>query len=268
MNSRFLSRVVMAAVLAGIAGCPSFEKPDLSVKTAKLASADFNGAVVDVTVEIANSNAVPLLADSLHFQGFIEGKPLVKGDVKQRVTVPAKGKTEVKVPIRFTYKELGAAVQAMRNKKSWDYEVKGEVGFEPVKKLAIALPFSTDGELPAPQLPIVTTSNPRLEAVTLQSATVAVDIVVRNDNAFALPAGSFEGTIELGSTKTPIKLSVPSVPAGKGLTLSLRQPFSLASLGAVAVDIARGKAVPVAIAAAVVVSDQRQPVKASLTVKR
>ena len=52
MNSRFLSRVVMAAVLAGIAGCPSFEKPDLSVKTARLASADFNGAVVDVTVTL------------------------------------------------------------------------------------------------------------------------------------------------------------------------------------------------------------------------
>jgi len=258
----------MAAVVLAVTGCPSFEKPELSVKDAKVKTADFNGAVVDVTVEITNGNAVPLLADSLHFQGFIEGKPLVKGDVKQRVTVPAKGKTEVKVPIRFTYKELGAAVQAMRNKKSWDYAVKGEVGFEPFEKLAIALPFSTDGDLPAPQLPIVTTSNPRLEGVTLQSATVAVDIAVRNGNAFALPAGAFEGTVQLGSVKTPIKLSVPSVPAGKSLTLSLRQPFSLAAVGTVAVDVARGKGVPVAIDAAVVLSDQRQPVKASLTVKR
>lgn len=168
---RAVARVAVVVAACVLSACPSFEKPSLSVTGAKVASIDFDGAVVDLSVELENPNKIPLLADRLAFDGFIEGKPLVHSTLKQRVTVPAGGKAAVKVPLRFVYKELKGALPPLQGKKRWAYEVKGEIGFEPHEKLAIALPFPKGGELPAPQLPTVKADEPRLENVSLQGLT-------------------------------------------------------------------------------------------------
>jgi LEA14-like dessication related protein len=259
---------VVVAIAASLSACPSFEKPSLSVEGAKIASVDFDGAVVDLTVELSNPNKIPLLADRLAFDGFIEGKPLVHSTLKQRVTVPAEGKATVKVPLRFVYKELKGALASLEGKKRWDYEVKGEIGFEPHEKLTIALPFAKGGELPAPQLPTVKAGEPRLENVSLQGLTVVADVTVTNPNAFALPAGSLGGSLKVGSVTTPIVLSVPGTPSEKTQKVTLRQQVSLLKAASVGVDLMAGRSVKADLDVALAFGERKQPLKASLTLKR
>lgn len=261
-------RFILVVAVFVLAGCPSFQKPTLSVTGAKVASVSFDGAVVDVTVEIQNDNAVPLFADRLAFDGFLEGKALVHSALNQRLTVPARGKSELKVPLRFVYRELKATLDELEGKQRWRYEVKGEVGFAPHEKLVVTLPFATDGELPAPQLPTVTVTKPRLENPSLKGFTVVTDVVVKNPNAFALPAGSFEGTITVGGQATPIRMSVPGTPSEQTTTVTLRQPVSLVKAAAVGLDLMAGKRITATLDAAAVCGGRRQPLKTSLTLKR
>jgi len=265
---RSVARVAVVVAAVALSACPSFEKPSLSVEGAKVASVDFDGAVVDLTVELENPNKVPLLADRLTFDGFIEGKPLVHSTLKQRVTVPAEGKASVKVPLRFVYKELKGALASLEDKKRWRYEVKGEIGFEPHEKLAIALPFTKDGELPAPQLPTVKAGEPRLENVSLQGLTVVVDVTVTNPNAFALPAGSLKGTLKVGGVDTPLSLSVPGTPSEKSQKVTLRQQVSLLKAASVGVDLMAGRSVKAELDTVLAFGERQRPLKAALTLKR
>jgi len=259
---------LVAALSLALQACPSFQKPTLSVTGAKVASVGFDGAVVDVTVELQNDNGIPLFADRLAFDGFLEDKALVHSAMNQRVTVPARGKAEVKVPLRFVYKELKTALGELEGKRRWRYEVKGEVGFAPHEQLVVTLPFTKDGDLPAPQLPTVTLSKPRLENPSLQGLTVVADVVVRNPNAFALPAASFEGTLGIGGQVTPIRLSVPGTASEGSTTVTLRQTVSLAKAASVGLDLMAGRPITATLDAAVVVGERRQPLKETLSLKR
>lgn len=265
---RALSLVTTMAAALLFAGCPSFEKPSLSVLGAKVSKADFNGATVDVEVELDNPNAVPLFADSLNFAGTLEGKPLVTGEVKKRVVVNAKSKAKVTVPLRFVYRELGDVAKAAKDKARWRYAVDGTVGFAPIKEATFLVPFDTSGDLPAPRLPTVRAANARLEQPSLQRVTVAVDLVLKNPNAFAVPAGTFSGDIILGGKKTAISLKVPSTAAEKEQTVTLRQRVDLTDLVRVGLDIAAGKAVPATVDGDFAVGERKQPLRASITLKR
>lgn len=260
--------VAVVVVALSVSGCPSFQKPEASVAGAKVVSVDWNGAVIDVTIDLENKNKIPLLADRLAFDGFLEEKPLVHSTLNQRVTVPAEGKAQVKVPLRFVYKELKGAIAALDDKKRWKYVVKGEIGFAPHEQLMITLPFEKGGDLPAPQMPTVTVSKPRLENPSLQGFTVVADVVVKNPNPFALPAGAFEGTITVGGQPTPIRLSVPGTASEQTTTVTLRQNLSLAKAAAVGLELMAGKSITATVDAAAVFGERRQPLKTSLTLKR
>lgn len=261
--------VMLAALAMATAGCPSFQKPTLSVLGAKVKQADFNGATIDVDVELANDNAVPLFTDRLAFQGFIEKKPLVTGELNKRVSVDAHGKTKVTVPLRFVYRELGEAAAAMKDQARWRYNITGEVGFAPIKEAGTFLvPFTTDGDLPAPRLPTLRAENPRLERPTLMSLTVAVDVEVKNPNAFSVPAGVLEGDLVLGGQKTRVSLRLPSTAAEKTQKVTLRQQVDLTKIARVGVDVAAGKAVPATLDVAAVFGERRQPLRASITLRR
>ncbi len=265
---RVLFALAASFVAMSLGGCPSFEKPTASVADAKVASVDFNGAVVDVTITLENKNKVPLFADHLSFDGSIEGAPVVHSTLTQRVTLPAQGKADVKVPLRFVYKELKGAKAAMEGKKRWNYVVTGEIGFAPYESLLITVPFETDGDLPAPQLPSVTVSKARLEDVSMKDMTIVADVAVKNPNPFALPAGSVEGTITVGGQATPVRLAVPRTASETTTTVTLRQSVSLAKAASVAASIVAGKRVTAAVDAEMAFGERRQPVKATLTLQR
>ncbi len=114
-----------------------------------------NALAANVTVTLESKNKVPLFADHLSFDGSIEGAPVVHSTLTQRVTLPAQGKADVKVPLRFVYKELKGAKAAMEGKKWWNYVLTGEIGFAPYESLLIIVrrPSSTHPRFPCATKP-------------------------------------------------------------------------------------------------------------------
>ncbi len=268
----FLARPLLVVALLAAAlstlGCPSFQKPGLDVESAKVTSADFGGATVEVTVSVDNQNAIPLFADRLSYAGKVEGKQVATGEKKERVSLPAKRKTEVKLPVRLSYKELGQAIESMSTKGSWAYVVAGDIGIEPVDDVEFKLPFETTGKIDAPKLPTIKVEKPRIENMSISTLTVAVDVVIDNDNAFALPASSLEGKLVVGDQELPFRQSAPSVAAGKKTTVVVRQPVSLAALASAGRDLVAGKAIPISAAGVIVVAERRQAFTHKTTLKR
>lgn len=214
-----------------------------------MASADLDGATIDVEVEVANPNAFPIFADELNFRADLEKNKAATGAVKKRLTVAGNDKATVRVPVRIRYADLGAALERMAKDRRWDWTVTGEVALAPIKALVLRLPFTTSGSIDAPRLPTVVVKTSRLENLSPKAATLVVEFVISNDNSFALPAGAFAGTLDVGGVRASnAKVAVPAIKEKDSLVVMLRQPIALVPLGRAALDIAAGRSVDVTVA--------------------
>lgn len=237
-------------MLATASGCSSCQpqKPSLSVKRAAVATADFDGATIDVEVEVANPNGFPIFADEVNFQADLEKHKAATGALKKRVTVAGNGKAAVTVPVRIRYADVGDALERMAKDRRWDWTVTGDVALAPIKELVVRLPFTTSGSVDAPRLPTIEVKSSRLENLSPKAATLVVEFVVGNDNSFALPAGAFAGTLFVGGVRaSAAALTVPAIKKNDSIVVTLRQPIALAPLGRAALEIAVGRSVDVGV---------------------
>lgn len=264
---KHLALALVAISTLGLSCTPA--KPTLSVKGANVAAADFDGATIDVDVEIDNPNSFPIAADEVSFTASLEDKRAATGSLKKRITVESKSKARVKVPVRLRYADVSAAVDAAAGRDHWRYGVTGEVALNPIDKVSLRLPFTKSGELDAPRLPKVVASKGRLSNISLRAVTVDVDVVVSNDNAFDVPAGSFKGDLRLGGEDAGhVTVAVPTLGAKKSVSVVVHQQVPLAGLVRTGVALAAGKAVDATVEGTFAWSSRRQSFKATLPLSR
>jgi LEA14-like dessication related protein len=264
------SRLWLLVTLLAAAGCERCtpQKPSASVAGVDVKDASLDGVVLDVDVVVDNPNAAALFADELHAVLRVSDKQAATVDLKQRVTVAAGSKGHVKVPVAVRYADVQSVVDASKGADRWPYVVDGTVGFAPVDGVVVRVPFQKSGTLVAPHLPKVSTKNARVARVTATELVVGADVIVENDNMFALPKGAMRGTVQIGAASSAVDVDVPVVAAGGVAVVKLEQAFSLARLGKAAVDVAAGRAVDVDVDVRVVIGKTTRPLRARVTVRR
>ena len=230
--------------------------------------ASLDGVVLDIDVVVDNPNAAALFADELLAVLRVSDKQAATVTLKQRVTVAAASKAHVKVPVALRYADVQSVVDASKGADRWPYVVDGTVGFAPAGGVVVRVPFQKSGTLVAPHLPKVTAKNTRVVRVSATELVVGVDVVVENDNMFALPKGAVRGAVQIGAASSAVDVDVPVVAAGGVAVVKLEQAFSLARLGKAAVDVAAGKAVDVDVDVRGVVGKTTRPLRARVTVRR
>ena len=244
-------------------------KPTLSVKGATVAAADLDGATIDVEVEIGNPNSLPIFADEVSFTASLEDHRAATGALKKRVAVDAKGTTRVTIPVRLRYADVGAALQAMSRRDQWRYGVTGEVALNPIDAISLRLPFATDGVIDAPRLPRVQAGAAQVSNLSVRAVTVDVNVVVHNDNAFDIDAGSFAGALRLaGQDAGRITVVVPKIAAKTAVTAVVHQQVPLSSIGRAGVALAAGKAVDATVEGSFAWGARRESFKATVPLSR
>ena len=137
----------------GFAGCSSAVKePEVRLDRISVGSLGFEGGVLQVRLQVLNPNSFGIQAEGLEYRievsddGAGDGwTELSEGQFTDRITVEADDSALVDIPVRFRYRDLGAAVTALLATGSFDYRVSGSVRL--VEPLRREIPFRRSGAI-------------------------------------------------------------------------------------------------------------------------
>ena len=119
---------VMAAGACATLGRSVFNEPVVTFKNLRVNGLGLDGGSLDVILSVYNPNGFKLDATRLTYRLMVgDSVPLGQGALDSRFTVQKNDSTEVRLPITFTYRGLGAAGQQLIRSGTVNYRVLGDV---------------------------------------------------------------------------------------------------------------------------------------------
>lgn len=219
------------SLFQSIAGS-AFERPSLAFRDVKVHHIDFTGADVDVLFDVTNPNSRGLDLGAASYALDIEGHPVATGTPPKGLQVPGKGTATVTLPAHVIWNQLAPALEAVLAKKSLAYKASGSIGVNSPIGL-IMLPLSHEGVIEPPHLPSISLQAPRIVSLHFTGARLALPLKLTNTNAFPLPLGALDGTVDIeGARVGRVALAQPpAVGPSSEQTIELPLDISFASAG-------------------------------------
>lgn len=123
---------LVAAAALGTAcaslGRAVFEEPVVSFRNLQVNGIGLDGGSLDVVLGVYNPNNFNLEGTRLTYRLMVgDSVALGQGALDSRFTVQKKDTTEVRLPVTFTYRGLGAAGQQLIRSGTVNYRVLGDV---------------------------------------------------------------------------------------------------------------------------------------------
>jgi LEA14-like dessication related protein len=104
-----------------------FEEPVVTFKNVRVNGLGLDGGSLDVVLNVYNPNGFKLDATRLTYRLLVgDSVSLGQGALDSRFTVQNKDSTEVRLPITFSYRGLGAAGQQLIRSGTVNYRVVGD----------------------------------------------------------------------------------------------------------------------------------------------
>jgi LEA14-like dessication related protein len=131
-RSAFPRRLLALAVLGlSLYGCKSlarqvFAQPVVEVKDVKVRSVGLQGGSLDVILDVYNPNEYRLDATGITYRVWVDSNEVATGQLEKLLTLSEKGRSEVVVPVDFTFAALQKAMQGLTRRGYVDYRVAGE----------------------------------------------------------------------------------------------------------------------------------------------
>jgi len=220
MHRHKLPLAVILGLTLSLGGCATlkqllaaaFQQPSLNFQTARVRDINFTGAGLDLVFRVENPNEFGVRFTSVGYDLKIDGRQLASGTTPKGIQIAPGGSSEVVLPFDLRFADFGQALLALYERDTVPWDINGHFAFDtPVGPLR--LPYQQQGTLPVPKLPELQISGARVSGLSLTSATLAVDLEVRNNNQFALP---------LDQVAYGMKISGQPVGTGQVSTSGLR----------------------------------------------
>ncbi len=124
---------ITAALVVTTAGCAAlgratFSEPLVELREVQVVGLGLDGGNIDVILSVYNPNRFALDATRLTYRVDIDSLELGSGALDSRFSVARGDSSLVRLPVRFTYRGLGAAGRQLLNTGSVNYRVRGDLG--------------------------------------------------------------------------------------------------------------------------------------------
>lgn len=198
--------LALAAALT-LAGCASLDlagivkKPEVTVTGAEIELLTFDEARVRFDVALANPNPVGVSLAGFDYRLTIDGVELLTGAVEKTVSIPARGSSTIPVPVAFRYDALISAVASLTDAAESPYQMSVGFSFDVPVLGKVRVPGSLKGTIPVIRVPRVRVSGLRLEQLTLEAASLALSLEIRNPNGFPFTLEAMEYSFDVGGRR-------------------------------------------------------------------
>ncbi len=238
-TARFWLTLCLAAGAVGGGGCSffrsiaGFKRPSIAFKSASLSEVSLSGATLELTYLVDNPNPVALPLNEVSYRLSVEGKPVVAGQPKKGLRIPARGKGELVFPAQLKFADIAPALEAFLSKDRARYRAEGNVGVEsPVGVLR--LPLAHEGAFEVPKVPDVQFGTPRIGQLSLTGAAVEIPLRVTNRNSFPLAVAALAGALKIAGSDVGALATDALGTLGPHATQEISLPLAIQFRGAAA----------------------------------
>ena len=235
-NRHWCIGLIMVWVLSGCATVGDSvmpAAPQISVVGTQLTGINLQELQVTLTLLVKNPNAFELNNMGVSLAVDTNNQPLFTVDKPQLLqSIPAKGQSEVSLPLVFPLASLMQLVPSLLNENQLAYVVSGHL-YVPLPLLGqVKVPIKAQGELPIPQVPTLAIRHIAIESLTLSNLSLSVQLDVKNPNAFGLQSlhGQYEMFVNQASAGK-IKVTTGRIAAGDSGAVTLSLSVSPLSVG-------------------------------------
>ncbi len=132
MKSRHRSLGIAVAVSLLVGACASlgkgaFQEPVVTFKDARITGLGVTGGSLEIVLDLYNPNRFRLEGTRLSYKVLVDSTEFGEGAYTTRFGVDERATNEVRLPLSFTYRGVGAAGRALTQTGSVEYHVVGEL---------------------------------------------------------------------------------------------------------------------------------------------
>jgi LEA14-like dessication related protein len=189
--------IAAAALLA--VGCESLRdavdvmrKPQVRIAATELEALSFSGLTLRFDVEIENPNPIGIGLSGFDYELQIEGNRFVSGEVAEKVTIAARDRSIVPLPVELDFEEIAQTIAALEGKEEAAYRLSSGFAFDLPVLGRVRVPVETDGTFPILRPPRLQVVSLRLNEISLSGASLALDLELINRNSFKIFVESLE----------------------------------------------------------------------------
>ncbi len=184
--------------LINLLNLTNIQKPDAKLEDVKLNDLTFNEADMLFNIRISNPNAVSVNLSGFDYNLLINDASLLKSNENTRIEIPARGTTNLPLPVTLVFKDIYEIYQGLKDADSLDYTLNTVLRFDLPTIGAVQVPLSYSGALPNLKLPKIALKQIRLEKIGITGADLRMQISVDNPNAWAMMLNRFDYQLKVG----------------------------------------------------------------------
>jgi LEA14-like dessication related protein len=194
--------IALAAVVLLAGGCQSLRdavevmrKPRVRIAATELEALSFSGLTLRFDVEVRNPNPIGIQLAGFDYELQIEGNPFVSGEVQDRVTVAARDRSIIPLPVELGFAEIAQTIEALspqQGKEEATYQLFSGLSFDLPVLGRVRVPVQTGGTFPILRAPRLQFVSLQLNDISLAGASLALDLDMTNRNGFKVFVESLE----------------------------------------------------------------------------
>lgn len=191
--------ILMAASVLLLSGCESLRdvveaihKPEVRIDSTELEALSFSGLNLRFDVEIRNPNPIGISLAGFDYELQIEGTPFISAEVEEKVTIAARDRYIIPLPVELGFEELVRTIRELEDREEAAYQLTSGFSFDLPVLGRVRIPVSTEGSIPILRFPELQVRSLRLNAISLAGASLDLELEIRNRNNFKIFIESLE----------------------------------------------------------------------------
>ena len=204
----FLSAAIAAATILMLAGgCATLRdavdvvrKPEVRITSAQLDALTFSGLTLRFDVEIRNPNPIGVSLSGFDYELQIEGNSFVSGEIEEAITVAARGRTVVPLPVELGFEEVAKTIREIEGKEEAAYELSAGFSFGLPVLGTVRVPTRMAGTFPILRSPRLKVFGLRLNRITPSGANLDLELELGNGNNFKIFVEALEYRLRVEGT--------------------------------------------------------------------
>jgi LEA14-like dessication related protein len=191
--------ILMAVFVLLMVGCDSLRgvvdtihKPEVRIDDTELEALSFSGLTLRFDMEIRNPNPIGISLSGFDYELQIEGTPFVSGEVDEKVTIAARDRSVVPLPVELGFEELVRAIRELEDREEAAYQLSAGFSFDLPVLGRVRIPVSSEGSIPILRVPGLEVRSLRLNSISLAGASLELELELRNRNNFKVFIESLE----------------------------------------------------------------------------
>jgi LEA14-like dessication related protein len=167
-------------------------RPEVRIASTELESLSFSGLTLRFDVEVNNPNPIGIALAGFDYELQIEDIPFVSGEVNERVSIDARDRSIIPLPVELGFEEIAQTIDSLEGRDEMSYRLSSGFSFNLPVLGRFRMPVQTEGTFPILRPPRLRVAGLRLNEISLSGASLELELDMVNRNSFRVFVQSLE----------------------------------------------------------------------------